>query len=44
MCIDGIVYGPCEHPLCSGVCESEGDCQCRKHGEDAQHEPEVVSP
>lgn len=25
-CIDGRVYGPCEHEACSGVCEYKHDC------------------
>lgn len=31
MCIDGKVYGPCEHPDCSGVCDYERDCDCPCH-------------
>lgn len=31
MCIQGIVYGPCEYPECGGVCESIGTCACTCH-------------
>lgn len=27
-CVDGTVYGPCEDEKCSGVCESQGVCDC----------------
>ena len=30
-CIDGAVYGPCEHAVCSGVCEYKHDCDCSCH-------------
>lgn len=30
-CIDGMVYGPCGHPDCGGVCEAVGPCRCRCH-------------
>lgn len=31
MCIKGIVFGPCDHPDCGGVCEPEGDCEHECH-------------
>jgi hypothetical protein len=30
-CIDGAVYGPCDHPSCGGVCDHQGDCDCACH-------------
>jgi len=30
-CIKGVVYGPCDHELCGGVCEPVADCTCPCH-------------
>ncbi|MFJ1539219.1 HD domain-containing protein [Micromonospora chalcea] len=30
-CVEGRVYGPCDHPNCGGVCEMEADCDCPCH-------------
>ena len=36
MCINGLVYGPCENEYCGGVCEANGpdcthpDCACKE--------------
>lgn len=31
MCIEGVVYGPCESPECGGYCEATDDCGCPCH-------------
>lgn len=33
MCIDGIVFGPCEYPTCGGVCVYAYECNCHCHEE-----------
>ena len=35
MCVDGIVYGPCQVQECGGCCEETGSCLCDCHGEEA---------
>lgn len=30
-CIEGIVYGYCEHEMCGGGCEPESKCDCKCH-------------
>jgi hypothetical protein len=37
-CIEGSVYGPCDHEGCGGVCEYHGECKvdgCACQEEDA---------
>lgn len=26
LCINGVIYGPCDHENCGGVCEDAGTC------------------
>ena len=33
LCINGEVYGPCEHEGCGGICEAAGACKCSCHDE-----------
>lgn len=30
-CINGTIYGPCEHEHCGGFCVDVGSCECRCH-------------
>lgn len=27
-CVDGEYYTPCDHPQCTGMCDSIGPCYC----------------
>jgi len=31
VCLDGTLYGPCEHPCCNGDCTDVGPCECECH-------------
>jgi hypothetical protein len=33
VCMDGDLYGPCEHEDCNGDCTNTGQCHCDCHNE-----------